>query len=170
METVDIRGANFCTSKATAAAGTTTTFSTTGATLYCIRGKAFSTNAATNAATPTADAVTGTTFVPITANKGGVFVLCYDGSSATAATAIKVVQGTIEDLNGEAAGASAAFLNGLPEFPAVPDTLTPFAYLVVKVGASGATWTFGSSNLAGPPANTAITFTDVMVLPDRPQP
>jgi hypothetical protein len=168
METADIRGVNFCSSKATAAAGTTTTFSTTGATLYCIRGKAFSTAAGANAATPTTDAVTGVAFTPITANKGGAFVLCYDGAS-TAAGAIKVVQGSIEDLDGTAAGASAAFLNGLPEFPMVPDTLTPFAYLIVKVGASGATWTFGTSNLAGPPANTAITFTDVMILPDRPQ-
>lgn len=168
MESLDVRGLNFCVSKATAAAGTTTTFSTTGATLYAIRGKAFSTAAGTNAATPTTDAVTGAAFTPITANKGGVFVLCYDGQ-ATAAAAIKVVQGGIKDLDGTAAGASASFTQGLPDFPAIPDTLTPFAYLIIKVGASGATWTFGSSNLAGPPANTAVTFTDVMVLPDRPQ-
>lgn len=168
MESLDIRGSNFCVSKATAAAGTTTTFSTTGATLYCIRGKAYSTAAGANAASPTLDAVTGAAFLPISANKGGVFVLCYTGAS-TAAAAIAVVQGSIEDLDGATAGASASFISGLPEFPGLPDTMTPFAYVVVKVGASGASWTYGASNLAGPPANTAITFTDVMVLPDRPQ-
>ncbi len=170
MEGLDIRGSNFCVSKAGAAAGTTVTFVTTGATLYCVKGKAFSTNAATNAGSPTTDAVTGVAFLPITANKGGVFVLCYDGTSTAPATAIKVVQGSIEDLDGNAAGASAAFVNGLPEFPMIPETMTPFAYVIVKVGASGASWTYGVSNFAGPPANTAITFTDVMVLPDRPQP
>ena len=158
----------FCTSKATAAAGTTTTFSTTGATLYCIKGKAFTTSAAANAATPTTDAATATTFVPIPANKGCVFVLCYDGTSATAATAIKVVQGPLEALDGATGGATALFINA-PQFPVIPDTLCPFAYLVTKVGASGATWTFGASNLAGPPSNVLHTFVDLMTLPARPQ-
>jgi hypothetical protein len=161
--------ATMCTSFAALAAGTTTTFSTTGATLYSIRGKAFTTSAASNAATPTTDANTGAAFVPVGPSRGCVFVFCYDGTSATAATAIKVVQGPIEALEaGVASGANALFLNA-PQFPAIPSRLCPFGYVVTRVGASGSAWTFGASNLAGPPANTLHTFVSVMTLPDRPQ-
>ena len=153
----------FCTSKATAAAGTTTTFSTTGSTLYCIKGKAFTTSAAANAATPTTDAATGTTFTAVAVGYGCAFVLCYDGTSTTAATAIKVVQGPQQALD-----ASGIFINA-PQFPGIPDTLCPFAYLITKVGSTGSAWTFGSSNLAGPPTGVTHTFVDVMVLPGRPQ-
>ena len=152
-----------CTSKATAAAGTTTTFSTTGSTLYCIKGKAFTTSAAANAATPTTDAATAATFVAVPVSYGCVFVLCYDGTSTTAATAIKVVQGAQQALD-----ASGNFVNA-PQFPAIPDTLCPFAYLVTKVGSTGAAWTFGASNLAGPPTGVTHTFVDIMTLPGRPQ-
>ena len=168
MESIELRGANFCSSYAALAAGTTTTFSTTGATLYCIDGEAFTTSAATNAATPTTDAVTGSAFTALTASKGSVFVFCYDGTSTTAATAIKVVQGSVESLTGEADGNNASFVSG-PEFPTIPDTLTPFGYVVTKVGASGSTWTFGSSNLAGPPSNVKHLFHSCMTLPARPQ-
>ena len=169
MDYLQTSPATMCTVKATAAAGTTTTFSTTGATLYCIKGKAFSTSAAANAATPTTDAATGVAFVPVPANNGCTFVLCYDGTSATAATAIKVVQGPLNLLDGTASGATALFSIHGPQFPGIPDTLCPFAYLITKVGASGAAWTFGASNLAGPPANVLHTFVDLMTLPGRPQ-
>lgn len=153
---------SLCTSKAALAAGTTTTFSTTGATLYSIKGKAYSTAAGTNAATPTTDLNTGAAFVGVPANYGSVFVFCYDGQS-TAANAIKVVQGSIEALD-----VSGAFKKA-PIFPAIPDSVCPFAYLVVKVGSTGSTWTFGSSNLAGPPTGVTLAFQDVMTLPARPQ-
>lgn len=168
MDNLSIPPLTMCTSKATLAAGTTTTFTTTGATLYCIKGKAFTTSAASNSATPTTDAVTGAAFVAVPASYGCVFVFCYDGTSATAATAIKVVQGPLAALSTEADGANAKFTLA-PQFPMVPDTLAPFAYCVTKVGASGSSWTFGVSNLAGPPSNVLHTFVDVMTLPGRPQ-
>ena len=167
MEKTNLYGVNFCSSYAALAAGTTTTFSTTGATLYCIDGRAYTTSAAANAATPTTDAVTGSAFTAIAAKKGSVFVFCYDGTSTTAATAIKVVQGSVEDLTPEADGANASFVTA-PEFPYIPDTLTPFGYVITRVGASGSTWTFGSSNLAGPPSNVKHDFYSCMVLPSRP--
>ena len=68
-----------------------------------------------SAATPTTDAVTGSAFTALTASKGSVFVFCYDGTSTTAATAIKVVQGSVESLTGEADGNNASFVSG-PEF------------------------------------------------------
>ena len=159
----------FCTSNAAATAGTTTTFTTTGTLHYCIKGKAFQTSAATNAATPTTDSNTGAAFVPVPVGKGSVFVLCYDGSSTTAATAIKVVQGSIESLDGSSADGAVAKFILAPQFPVIPDTLCPFAYVIVKVGTGGAAWTFGALNLAGPPSNVGIAFTSVMTLPGFPQ-
>lgn len=161
MQKDDMNGATFCTSKAALAAGTTTTFSTTGATLYCIKGKAYSTAAGSNAATPTLDGNTGKAFLPVPINKGSVFVYAYDGSS-TAANAIEVYQGTIVDLD---AGGN---FTSAPEFPALPDNVCPFAYELIQVASNGSAWTFGASNQSGV---TGVTFTrqDIMVLPDRPQ-
>ena len=169
MDYMQAAPATICTSKAAAAAGTTTTFSTTGATLYSIKGKAYTTSAASNAATPTTDAATGVAFVPVPVGSGSVFVLCYDGSSTTAATAIKVVQGSITDLDGSSADGAVAKFIVAPQFPVIPRTLCPFAYVIVKVGSGGAAWTFGASNLAGPPSNVGIAFQDVMTLPGNPQ-
>lgn len=157
-----------CLTHAALAAGTTTTFSTTNATQYAIKGKTYSTNAATNAATPTTDANTGALFVSIPVNYGSVHVFCYDGSSATAATAIKVVQGSIELLNGADDGDDAVFVGQLPKFPVIPDTLCPFGYVITKVGTGGAAWRFGANNLADT-AKYNHSFTSVATLPDRPQ-
>ena len=157
-----------CTSYAALAAGTTTTFSTTGATLYAIKGIAYTTSAAANAATPTTDARTGAAFVQVPLGYGSVFVFCYDGSSTTAATAIKVVQGSIEVLdNGASTDGSAGFAKNAPAFPAIPDNLCPFGYLVVKVGTSGTAFTFGVSNLATV-SNVVKSFKSVMTMPPRP--
>ena len=83
---------NFCTSKAGLAVGTTTTTTTANASLYCIAGKAYTAAGASNAATPTTDAVTGAAFTALALNKAGVFVICLDTSGA-----LKIVQGGIVD-------------------------------------------------------------------------
>ena len=90
-----------------------------------------------------------------------MFVWCYDGSSTTAATAIKVVQGSVESLD-----VSGTFLKA-PDFANIPDTLCPFAYSIVRNGSTGSAWTFGTSNWNA----TGITLAhqDVMTLPGRPQ-
>jgi len=164
MDALQTPPLTLCISKATlAASGAATTFTTTGATLYAIKGKAYTTSAAAGAATPTSDAAAGTTFAskPLAANTGTVFVWCYDGSSATAATAIKVVQGAVESLD-----VSGNFLKA-PDFSNIPDTLCPFAYTVVKNGSTGSNWTFGTSNWNA----TGITLAhqDLVSLPGRPQ-
>jgi len=146
------------TSKAGAAAGTTTTLTTANTTLFCIKGKAYSKAAAANAATPTSDFTTGAAFVGIPINYGCAFVLSYDSGGT-----LRVSQGPLQALD-----PSGNFINA-PQFPIVPDTVCPFAYLITKVGATGATWTFGASNLAGPPTGVSHTFVDVFTLPDRPQ-
>ncbi len=164
MDALQTPPLTLCVSKATlAASGAATTWSTTGATLYAIKGKAYTTSAASSAASPTSDGVLGTTFAskPLAANTGTVFVWCYDGSSTTAATAIKVAQGSVELLD-----VSSNFLKA-PDFPGLSDTLAPFAYTVVKNGSTGSAWTFGTSNWNA----TGITLAhqDVMTLPGRPQ-
>jgi hypothetical protein len=149
---------NICTTKAGMSAGTTTTLTTANTSLFSIGGKAYSKAAASNAATPTTDARTLAAFTAIPVNKGGVFVIGYDSGGN-----LKVCQGETVNLD---AGNN---LVEAPEFPNVPDTLTPIGYLVVKVGSTGAAWTFGVSNLTGPPTGVTLSFADCMLLPERPQ-
>lgn len=143
--------------------GTTTTFSFTASPLqFAIRSKAYSKAAQTNAATPTTDAGTGAAFVPVPANSGSVFVWGYD-----AAGSLKVYQGQIQALDGIADGANARFVTA-PQFPAIPDTVAAFAYTIVKVGASGSAFSFGSVALVSG-ANVGVIHQDIIALPDRPQ-
>lgn len=170
MDALSLPPLTMTTMKATAAAGTTSTMSTTGTTLFCIKGKAYSRAALANQATPTTDITTGIAFVAIPAGAVGtsygcVFVAGFDKDGT-----LRVAQGPLQLLGpGTDGGNAATLFITAPQFPMVPDTVCPFAYIVVKVGSSGAAWTFGTSNLTGPPANTGIAFVDVMTLPDRPQ-
>lgn len=146
------------TTKAGLSAGTTTTYSTANTVLYCIRGKAYSKTAVTNGATPTTDITTGAAFVPVAANQGSVYVFGFDASGT-----IRVCQGQVSALD-----VAGNFIY-TPQFPIVPDTVTPFGYLVFKGGSTlSGTWTFGTNNLSGVSGAT-YTFVDVMTLPDRPQ-
>jgi hypothetical protein len=146
------------TTKAGLTAGTTTTYTTANTVQYSIKGKAYSKTAVTNSATPTTDATTGAAYNGVTANNGCVFVFGFDSSGA-----IKVSQGGIQALD-----TSGAFIIS-PQFPALPDTICPFGYLVFKGGSTlSGTWTFGSSNLSGVTGAT-YTFVDIQTLPDRPQ-
>ncbi len=164
MDQNDARGLTNCTTKAGLAAGTTTTLTIANAVEYAIAGKAYKKSAASNQATPTTDAQTAAAFTAVTASKGCVFVI-----GLNAAGAISVVQGSVRNLDGATDGANALFTQA-PDFPAtLPSDFCPIGYLVTKVGASGSTWTFGSSNLAGPPSNVLHTFVDCQQLPSRPQ-
>jgi hypothetical protein len=149
---------NMCTTKAGMAAGTTTTLTTASTQLYSILGKAFTKAGTSNEATPTTDARTLAAFVAVGVSKGSVFVVCRDSAGA-----LKVCQGEIVTLD-----QSNAFQD-VPEFPTIPDTLTPIGYILVKVGTTGSAWTFGTSNLTGPPTGVVTTYVDCMLLPDRPQ-
>jgi hypothetical protein len=143
------------------ATGAATTVGSTGTVHYCIKGKAYTTSAASSSATPTTDATTAAAFVAVPINYGCVYVLGLDGSSATFATALKVSQGALVALD------SAGSFVLAPQFPAFPDTVCPVAYIVVKNGATGSAWTFGTSNWNA----TGITLgiQDVMTLTGRPQ-
>lgn len=147
-----------------------TTIDTTGAIVWTLKGKSFTLAALTTEATPTTDAVTGVAFLPVVGGGsvagaygyGSVFVLCRDSAKAS-----KVVQGSIVPLD-----SAGAFVGGrLPQFPELPDTLCPYAYVVCKAGNTAATagWVFGTSNFSGVTGIT-LTVQDVALgMPDRPQ-
>lgn len=147
-----------CTTKAGLAVGTTTTLTTANIQLFGIKGKGFTKAAVSNEATPTLDSNTGVAFLPITINKGSVFVISRD-----AAGTLRATQGGIEPLD-----VSGVF-QALPQMAYGPDTITPIGAVTVKVGATGSTWTFGASNFSGPPTGVSFVFTDFIGgIPDRP--
>ena len=148
-----------CTMKATLAAGTTSTLSSTGTVYFSIKGKAYSHAALSNTATPTTDATTAAAFVPITTNNGAVIVIGFNAAGTLIAS-----QGPLQALD-----TSGLFMIA-PQFPSLPDTFCPIGYEVIKAGstASASGWVFGTNNQA---SVTGITYSliDVMTLPDRPQ-
>ncbi len=158
-----------CFTKATLAAGTTTTFNTTGATIFSVRSKFYTKNAAANQATPTTDITDGLPFTPLAfpasatvGGQGSVFVFCFRGVVGAPPVAF-VAQGTVEqlDVNGN-------FINA-PQFPVIPDGYCPFGYVVVTLGPTAvANWTFGTNNLSGV-TGVSYFFQDITNLPDRPQ-
>lgn len=159
MDNLQFYPVTLCLTKATLAAGTTSTLSSTGTIPYSIRGKAYSKAALANTATPTVDSTTGLAFAPILPNTGAVIVI-----GLNAAGALVACQGAAQALD-----VAGNFLYS-PQFPIVPDTVCPVAYQVIKAGstASALGFVFGTSNQAGV---TGITYTlvDVVSLPDRPQ-
>lgn len=150
--------AQLCTTVAGMAAGTTTTLTTANAQLYSIKGKGYTKAATSNEATPTTDAVTSAAFVALSAGNGSVFTICRDSAGA-----LKVIQGSVEALD------SAGNFIRAPQFGPQTDTVCPIGYIVVKAKTGATTWTFGSSNLAGPPSNVVIAYVDCFTLPARPQ-
>lgn len=158
MQKLAIDSQTRCNGKAGWAAGTTTTITMANQVDYEIDGKMYRKPAVTNAATPTTDASTGVAFLPVGVNKASAFLLCLD-----AVGAIKVEQGGIVDID-----ANGNILVA-PQMGAPLPTLCPTGYLIVKVGATGSPWTFGVSNLAGPPTGVTFAFQDLGSLPSRPQ-
>lgn len=152
-------GANFATTKAglTGISGAATTHTTGAAVVYAIGGKAYSKAAITGGATPTLDGVTGAAFVPLTASTGCAFVWALN-----AAGDVKLVQGPVDarDVDGN-------FVSGRPQFPTLPNTLAPFAYIITKAASTASAWTIGTSNWNA--TGLSHTVQDVLVLPDRPQ-
>lgn len=157
-----------CLSKVALAAGTTTTLSTTGTTVFTIRGKMYSKTAITNGATPTTDYATGAAFIPVPANTGSVFMVGFDHSGN-----IKVVQGTVVPLDVNGAFINAPQFGGLGvagSAPATSGDFCPIGYLVIKGDSTASItgWIFGTSNNSSVTGIT-YTFVDVSSEPDRPQ-
>lgn len=152
-----LAGGNIALGKATLAAGTTTTISTTGTLPFSIQGRVYSRTALTNSATPTTDINTGAAFTGLTANKACIFLFALDSTSA-----VRVAQGPIVALSAVTGGLSAV------QFPELDDDHTPFGYLYAQAGSTlSGTWTFGSSNLSGVSGMT-YSFRDLCLVPGQP--
>lgn len=143
--------------------GTTSTYTTTVTTVGCINGKFVTTlGAQTNTASPTTDAVTGIAFVALGINKATVLVY-----GQTAAGAIQLAQGTIEDTAPGVTTTVGAFQR-FPQFPMLPDDFLPLAYLLVRTAPSAASWIPGTGSWTATGV-TASTAQNITTLPDRPQ-
>lgn len=162
-----------CFTKATLAAGTTTTISTTGTTTFAIRSKFYTKTALTNQATPTTDYATNKAFIPVLASQGSVFLVGFDHSGN-----LKVIQGTVSAL--DTVSVPGNFITA-PMFPAaggqagqdpvLANDFCPIGYIVIQAGSTANNttgWVFGTSNLSGATGVT-YTFVDVAGWPDRPQ-
>lgn len=142
--------------KAGLTAGTTSTYTTTAATVCAIGGKfATALSAQTNTATPTTQG-DSSAFTALAASQISVFVYC-----VVAAGTIAVFQGSVEDM-------AVDTVIRAPLFPSLDlETYCPFGYVIVKNGSTGSAWTYGSSNWTA--TGVTDTYTDVFVLPNRPQ-
>ena len=122
-------GGTFVATKAglTGISGAATTYSTGAAAQeYCINGKAYSKAQVSGGTTPTTDKITGAAFKGLVAGKKSVFVF-----TLNAAGTVGVAQGSVEAID-------------TPQFPTLPDTEAPFAYVIVTAGSTTVgTWTFG---------------------------
>lgn len=154
--------------KATLAAGTGSSLSNTGTTVFAIKGKAYSKAAMSNVATPTTDYATSNAFLPVPANYGSIFMVGFDSGGN-----LRAIQGTVVPLD------SAGDFKQAPQFggfaPAGSGSndndFCPIGYLVIKAGATASSapgWLFGTSNMSSVTGIT-YTFQDVVGWPDRPQ-
>lgn len=167
MEQALNRGLNFCTTNSLlTATGGVTTHDTTVLLNFAINGKAY-TKSGTNATqtTPTTDATDGVAFsdsskkltgVASAGGQGTVVVWSYNSSGT-----VKCSMGSVETLN-----ADGTFVLR-PQFPQILDSLTPFAYQILKHYGQTSTVTFGTSNWNVSGFTNAIV--NVLALPDRPQ-
>ena len=188
MDTVAKAPVTMCLSKATLAAGSTTTISTTGTTTYIIDSFFYTKGALTNQATPTTDWSTGNAFIPIpvpltsTGLPGSIPAACAGYACAYAVGFdhggnVKVIQGPIVGLD-----ANGNFISSAPSLPPSlgpagpnPGTIAggvpanndfcPIGFIAVKLGSAAvAPWTFGTNNLSSVTGVT-YSFNDVSTLP-----
>lgn len=141
----------------TGLSGGATTISTTSTPSYYLKGKIVASTNQSGGATPTTDAYTGADFVALATGKGCVFVFGWDSRTSTV---VAVCQGKIVNVADVTNGAAAY------DFPSIPDTFCPFAYVTISFVGTG-TWTFGTSNWNA--ATTTIgTVINCAQLPSQP--
>jgi len=176
MEPTALNGLTACLHNSGVTMGTTTTVTITTAGTVSIRGKAYTTTAASNTAvTSFLDPNTGLAPKGVGPGLGCIFVACVV-STGTVAT-MRFVQSEIVPLQGNSAAYTAGAFLDAPEFPAIPNNLCPIGYFVVKVATdftAGGTHIFGTTSVATGAMNSAataysVTAQSVCTLPDRPQ-
>lgn len=144
--------------------GTTSTYTTTAATSACINGIfAAALAAQTNTASPVLDATTGLAFVPLTANQATVLVW-----GVNAAGAIKLAQGSIVATDIGVTTTAGAFLQAVPQFPALPEDFVAIAYNLVRTSPTGNAFIAGTTAWAASGITCSVAK-NVSALPDRPR-
>jgi len=167
MIQVALNGNNYCTTSGLlTATGGNTTHDTTVTIGYVIDGKIATKTAITAGATPTTDYNTGAAFPALV---GGASVSGVAGKGCTVIWGL-ITGGTLKCVMGphEALDISGSFIQA-PEFPSVPNDMAPFAYQVLKAGAtaSASAIIFGTANWNATGFTNAIV--NIALLPNRPQ-
>ena len=161
------RGGNFCTTSGLlTATGAETVYDTTVTINYILDGKIDTKTAVTDGATPTTDYNTGVAFPALV---GGASVANTPGKGCVvvwgliAGDTVKCVMGDHQSLDMQ------GNFRVAPEFPPIPAGFTPFAYQVLKAGAtaSATAIVFGTANWNATGFTNAIV--NVAYLPLRPQ-
>jgi hypothetical protein len=151
-----------CTVSPALVKGTNLSYTTTATAVGMINGKwVTGLTAQTNAALPTTDALTGSAFRALSDNQATVIVV-----GQNAAGTIKMCQGSIVPTEVGVTTTAGAFILA-PQFPALPDDMMVFGYLIARTAPSASAWTPGTDNWAA----TGVTCTEFVqcgVLPDRP--
>jgi hypothetical protein len=147
------------TSGALTGTGAETVYDTTVTIVYSIDGRIKAKTAVTDGVTPTTDGNTGAAFVPVLPDQVSVFVWALNAGGT-----VSLYQGSVEGVDGDTDVAKA-----YPQFPAVPDSVTPFAYTIYQTtGASSASGLRpGTSNWNA--AGLTATHVNISALPTRPQ-
>lgn len=166
-ESLGERGANIClTSGLLTATGGVTTYDTTVTISYVLDGVIAAKTAVTTGTTPTTDYNTGLAFPALV---GGASVANTPGQGAVVVWGL-IAGGTVKCCMGpiRALDMQGNFVTA-PEFPAIPAAFAPFAYQVLKAGATASATAiiFGTANWNATGFTNAIK--NVAVLPARPQ-
>ena len=139
------RGITIALNKPALVTGTTSTITTTVTSSHVCNGK-FQTpqTALTNAVTPTLDYNTGLAFTALNGataeGEGCIVVYGYLEGGADGIASVKCMQGKKQTLD------SAGLFKMSPQFPNIPNNITPFAYQVLKQYGSATSVTFGTSS------------------------
>lgn len=167
MDVLSLRGGVFCTTSGLlTATGAETVYDTTVTINYVIDGKIATKTAVTDGATPTTDYNTGSAFPALV---GGASVANTPGHGCVvvwgliSGGTVKCVMGPHENLDMQG-----NFINA-PQFPPIPAGFVPFAYQVLKAGATASATAiiFGTANWNATGFTNAIV--NVSYLPSRPQ-
>ena len=148
------------------AAGTTTTMTVGVAPLVSLGGKFGTTTlsaSANQAITPTLDAVTGVAFAPVLPNTCAAIVF-----GVNAAGTMQAVQGAASPTNAGVTTTVGTFLTA-PQWPAIPDTMVPMAYTIVRAAPSLTGGFIAGSTQWAASGASCTTFANISTLPDRPQ-
>ncbi len=157
MQAQDLVGANYCVaSGALTAAGSETVYDTTVTIPFCVNGKAYTKTAITDGVTPLLDGNTGVAFVGLAISQG-----CALTWALNAAGTVSVYQGSVTALD------SANAFEVAPTFGSTPDTVTPFAYQILKNSSAGSAVVIGTDDWDQTGFTNVIQ--NVFVMPNRPQ-